>query len=146
MMAFKSGDMQLIYLIVGNPDIARQINEGEVKGLLVPGLEALHLVPDVPTFARVGIVARPDRIQAWFGMFAPKGTPKDIVKKLNAEISAIMANAGIRRAVSDLERVRAGGDSSEAFAKFMVGSDEGQLPRRHFRRQAGAMTEITATE
>ena len=35
MLAFKSNDIQLLYLIVGNPDIARQINEGEVKGLLV---------------------------------------------------------------------------------------------------------------
>ncbi len=32
MLAFKSGDIQLLYLIIGNPDIARQINEGEVKG------------------------------------------------------------------------------------------------------------------
>jgi tripartite-type tricarboxylate transporter receptor subunit TctC len=48
MLAFKSGDIQLIYLIIGNPDIARQINEGEVKGLLVPGSSRNPLVPAVP--------------------------------------------------------------------------------------------------
>src|SRR5215831_20193556 len=50
MLAFKAGDIQLIYLIIGNPDIARQVNEGEVKGLLVPGAKRNPLVPGVPTF------------------------------------------------------------------------------------------------
>ena len=59
MLAFKSGDIQLIYLIIGNPDIARQINEGEVRGLLVPGSSRNPLVPDVPSFAESGL--SPDR-------------------------------------------------------------------------------------
>ena len=45
MLAFKSGDIQLLYLIIGNPDIARQINEGEVNGLLVPGSTRSSRVP-----------------------------------------------------------------------------------------------------
>src|SRR5215470_2082116 len=55
MLAFKAGDIQLIYLIIGNPDIARQVNEGEVKGLLVPGAKRNPLVPGVPSFAEAGL-------------------------------------------------------------------------------------------
>jgi len=74
MMAFAANDIQLIYLIVGNLDLARQINEGEVKGLLVPGATRNALVPNVPSFAESGL--SPDRyaFETWFGMFAPKGT------------------------------------------------------------------------
>ena len=37
MTSFKANDVQMIALLVGNPDLARQIREGEVKGLLLPG-------------------------------------------------------------------------------------------------------------
>ncbi len=40
MLAFAANDVQILYLIVGNMDLVRQINEGEVKGLLVPGARA----------------------------------------------------------------------------------------------------------
>ena len=89
MLAFKSGDIQLIYLIIGNPDIARQINEGEVKGLLVQD-RGESLVPDVPSFAEAGLSGDQSAFETWFGMFAPRGTPAEIVKKLNAELSAIV--------------------------------------------------------
>ena len=63
MLAFKAGDIQMIYLIVGNLDLTRQINEGEVKGLLVPGSKRNPLVPDVPSFAEAGLPARPDHLR-----------------------------------------------------------------------------------
>ena len=37
LLAFKSGDVQILTLLVGNPDIVRQIRDHEVKGLLTPG-------------------------------------------------------------------------------------------------------------
>src|SRR5262245_62248825 len=95
MVAFKSGDIQLLYLIVGNPDIARQINEGEVKGLLVPGSRRNPLVPDVPSFAEAGLSPDQSAFENWFGLFEPKGTPAGIVRKLNAEFDAIVKSPNL---------------------------------------------------
>ena len=120
MLAFKSGDIQLIYLIIGNPDIARQINAGEVKGLLVPGSKRSPLIPDVPSFGESGLSPDQTAFETWFGMFAPKGTPADIVKKLNAELSAIVKTPDFANQFLISKGFEPVGDSSEAFAKFMV--------------------------
>jgi tripartite-type tricarboxylate transporter receptor subunit TctC len=120
MLAFKAGDIQLIYLIVGNPDIARQINEGEVKGLLVPGAQRNPLVPGVPSFAEAGLSPDQSAFETWFGMFAPKGTPAEIVKKLNAEFSAIVKTPDFANAYLISKGFAPVGDSGEAFAKFIV--------------------------
>ena len=79
--------------------------------------------------------------ETWFGMFAPKGTPTEIVRKLNAEFSAIVKNAGLRRAVPDFQRIRAGRRQQRGICEVHCGgSEEGQAARRHLRREAGAMS------
>ena len=126
MLAFKSGDIQLLYLIVGNPDIARQINEGEVKGLLVPGSKRNPLVPNVPSFGEAGLSPDQTAFETWFGMFAPKGTPAEIVKKLNAEFSAIVNTPEFAKPVSDLEGLRAGRQQQRGICEIhRRGSEEG---------------------
>src|SRR5215470_19202337 len=120
MLAFKSGDIQLLYLIVGNPDIARQINEGEVNGLLVPGSRRNPLVPDVPSFAEAGLSSDQSAFETWFGMFAPKGTPGAIVQKLNAEFAAIVTTPVFAEQYLISKAFEPVGDPSDAFAKFIV--------------------------
>ena len=120
MLAFKAGNIQLLYLIVGNPDIPRQVNEGEVKGLLVPGSKRNPLVPDVPSFAEAGLPSDETAFQTWFGMFAPKGTPAHIVKKLNAELSAIVNTPDFAKQYLVSKGFEPVGDGNEAFAKFIV--------------------------
>jgi tripartite-type tricarboxylate transporter receptor subunit TctC len=120
MLAFKAGDIQLIYLIIGNPDIARQVNEGEVKGLLVPGAKRNPLVPGVPTFAEAGLSPDQSAFETWFGMFAPKGTPAAIVRKLNAEFAAIVKAPAFAEQYLISKAFEPVGDPSDAFAKFIV--------------------------
>jgi len=120
MLAFKSGDIQLIYLIVGNPDIARQINDGEVKGLLVPGPQRNPLVPNVPSFGESGLSPDQTAFETWFGMFAPKGTPADIVKKLNAEFSAIVKTPDFANQYLISKGFTPVGNSSDELTKFIV--------------------------
>src|SRR5215813_8902 len=120
MLAFKSGDIQLIYLIVGNPDIARQVNDGEVKGLLVPGAQRNPLVPNVPSFGESGLSPDQTAFETWFGMFAPKGTPAEIVKKLNTELAAIVKTPDFADQYLISKGFEPVGDTSEAFAKFIV--------------------------
>jgi tripartite-type tricarboxylate transporter receptor subunit TctC len=120
MVAFKSGDIQLLYLIVGNPDIARQVNEGEVKGLLVPGSRRNPLIPNVPSFGESGLSPDQTAFETWFGMFAPKGTPAEIVKKLNAELSAIVQTPDFAKQYLISKGFTPVGNSSDELAKFIV--------------------------
>jgi len=57
-----------------------QIKNGKVKGLAVMGPERLSVLPDVPTTAELGIPTM--RFTNWLGVYAPVGTPPDIVERL----------------------------------------------------------------
>jgi tripartite-type tricarboxylate transporter receptor subunit TctC len=63
------------------------IQSGQLKALAVCSAKRLSLLPDVPTMAEAGV---PDfEITSWNGLFAPKGTPQDIVEKLNQVCATI---------------------------------------------------------
>ena len=119
LMAFTAGDVQVMYLIVGNLDLVRQINEGEVKGLLVPGAARNPLIPNVPSFAESGLPPNEDTILTWFGFFAPKGTPPDIVQALNKELTAIINTLTFRDKFLTPRGFTAVGNSVADFAAFL---------------------------
>jgi hypothetical protein len=57
------------------------IQSGQLKALAVCSATRLALLPDVPTMAEAGV---PDfEITSWNGLFAPRGTPAEIITKLN---------------------------------------------------------------
>jgi tripartite-type tricarboxylate transporter receptor subunit TctC len=64
------------------------IKSGKVKPLAVNASRRQSLLPDIPTLAEAGM-PQFDRY-TWFGVFAPAGTPRDIVAKLHAEIIAAL--------------------------------------------------------
>ena len=64
------------------------IKAGKLNALAVGGKTRLLLLPDVPTFTESGFPDVPSN--AWFGLFAPAGTPRDIVMKLHAEVTRIL--------------------------------------------------------
>jgi tripartite-type tricarboxylate transporter receptor subunit TctC len=120
MTSFKANDVQMIALLVGNPDLARQIREGEVTGLLLPGSVRSNLVPDVPTFAESGLSGDETKFTPWFGFFAPKGTPKEYVDMMSEEINAIMAIPDFRERFLTSKGLEQAGSKPEEFAKFLV--------------------------
>src|SRR5262249_33452112 len=120
MTSFKSNDVQMIALLVGNPDLARQVREGEVKGILLPGSKRSDLVPNVPTFAESGLNGDETAFTPWFGMFAPKGTSKEHIDKLNAEFNAIMSNPDFRERFLISKGFLPAGTDAATFAKFLV--------------------------
>jgi len=65
------------------------IQAGKVRALAVTTPTRLSTLADVPTFAEAGL---PEfSYDAWFGILAPAGTPPEIVKKINADIAAVIA-------------------------------------------------------
>jgi tripartite-type tricarboxylate transporter receptor subunit TctC len=75
------------------------IKAGKLRPLAVTSLKRQALLPDVPSLSEAGV--KDFEALAWFGMVAPQGTPKDIVVKLNAEISKILALPEIRQKLID---------------------------------------------
>jgi len=70
------------------PTAAEFVKSGKLRGLAVTGATRSEVLPDLPTVADFlpGYEAT-----SWYGLGAPKGTPPEIVEKLNREVNAILA-------------------------------------------------------
>ena len=75
--------------------MAEQIKAGKVKAIATTGKTRSEVLPDVPTMAEAGLAGYESTI--WLGLMAPKGTPKDIVDKLNAAVSKITSQADVKQ-------------------------------------------------
>jgi tripartite-type tricarboxylate transporter receptor subunit TctC len=70
------------------------IKSGRLVALGVPLDQRSPLMPDVPTFAELGI---PDfKFTTWVALFAPKGTPAAVIEKLNSETGRALADPSVR--------------------------------------------------
>jgi tripartite-type tricarboxylate transporter receptor subunit TctC len=65
--------------------MAPMIKAGMVRALGTSGTARSPILPDVPTIAEAGVPGYESTI--WLGIMAPKGTPKPVIDKLNAEIN-----------------------------------------------------------
>ncbi len=72
------------------------IDAKEVRALATTGLKRSEVLPDVPTVSEAGVPGYEATI--WLGLMAPKGTPKEIVDRLNSEVARITATPKIREA------------------------------------------------
>jgi len=75
------------------------VKSGALRALAVTSPKRSPLAPDVPTMIEAGL---PDLdISAWYVMFAPAGTPKDVIARLNSEINKAIADADLRRTLGE---------------------------------------------
>jgi len=78
---------QVELAVMSPPSLAAHIRNGNVKALALASDARLAAFPDIPTTAEAGL---PSFIfDAWYGMFAPAGTPKPVIDKLNAAMRKI---------------------------------------------------------
>lgn len=92
------------------------IKGGKVLPLAVSSTKRLPLLPDVPTLAESGLAGFES--YNWQGVIAPKGTPREIVAKLNAELNAILRQPEMREAIVSQASEPVGG-TPEEFAAFI---------------------------
>jgi tripartite-type tricarboxylate transporter receptor subunit TctC len=76
------------------------VRAGSIKAYAVTGDTRLTAAPDTPTFAEMGLPALSSSI--WYGFFAPKGTSKHIIGKLNAAAAGALADPAARSRIADL--------------------------------------------
>jgi tripartite-type tricarboxylate transporter receptor subunit TctC len=80
-----------IDLYIGGVDALSLMRAGSIKAYAVTSETRSAAAPDIPTFGETGLPTL--SWTAWYGLFAPKGTPKDIIGKVNAAAVAALADS-----------------------------------------------------
>ena len=75
--------------------MTEQVKAGKVRAIATTGRQRSEVLPDVPTLSEAGVPGYEATI--WVGLMAPKGTPKEIVDKLNEAISQIVGQAEVKQ-------------------------------------------------
>jgi tripartite-type tricarboxylate transporter receptor subunit TctC len=89
-----------IDMFFGTPDQLPLVRAGSIKAYAVSSDMRHVLAPDIPTFAEMGLPTV--SFSGWFGLFAPKSTPKEIIGKLNAVVAEALADPAVRSRLADL--------------------------------------------
>ena len=94
------------------------VKSGKLRALAVTSPKRSPLAPDIPTMIEAGL---PDfDISAWYVMFAPAGTPKDVMARLNAEVNKAIADPDVRRTLGE-QGVEFTGGTPEDADRFVRG-------------------------
>ncbi|MGM4988252.1 MULTISPECIES: Bug family tripartite tricarboxylate transporter substrate binding protein [unclassified Tardiphaga] len=81
------------------PNVLPQVNGGKLRALGVSSKTRSTLAPDIPTVSDAGVAGY--EVNVWFGVVGPAGMPEEIVRKLNAEMNAILKQDDVRRRFID---------------------------------------------
>jgi tripartite-type tricarboxylate transporter receptor subunit TctC len=109
-----AGQVQLMFDNI--PTSLQHLRAGTLRGLAVTTAEPSELLPNLPVVADFlpGYEA-----SAWYGVGAPKGTPVEIVDKLNKEINAILAEPRAKARFAELGAALVTGSAAD-FGKLLV--------------------------
>jgi tripartite-type tricarboxylate transporter receptor subunit TctC len=93
------------------------IRSGHLRPIAVGSKTRLKLHPDVPTVAEGGVQGF--EAVSWFGVWAPAGTPRDVVAKINADIQKVFADPDFRERFLDRAMLDPIVGSPDQFAEFI---------------------------
>ena len=79
--------------------VTGQVTSGAVKAFAMSGDARLATLPDVPTAAEAGVNYR---MSVWAGIFAPKGLPGDVMKRLNDALDQTLDDPSVQKRLADL--------------------------------------------
>jgi tripartite-type tricarboxylate transporter receptor subunit TctC len=94
---------------------APHIQSGKVRALAVTSAKRVKSLPNVPTMVEAGVPGY--ELVSWQGIFAPAGTPKDVVQRLNAEIVKVLKMPDVRERLESLG-LDPVGNTPDEFAAF----------------------------
>ena len=101
-----AGQVQLFFL--GMVSAQSQVKGGRLRAIGVTGPRRSPALPDVATVAEGGVPGY--EVVAWYGLFAPAGTSRAIIRRVNSEVKRILALPETRERLSaegaDVRRVR----------------------------------------
>jgi tripartite-type tricarboxylate transporter receptor subunit TctC len=98
-------------------DVMPHVQAGKLRALAVASEKRVRALPEIPTTAEAGL---PDvEIEIWLGAFAPRGTPREIVARLNAEIGRVLDLPEVRDRIAPGGLGEVKGGSPEQFASLV---------------------------
>ena len=107
---------QLTFMIENMPGTLPLVKSGKLRALAVTGAKRAALAPELPTFAEAGVPGY--EVIGWTGVFAPKGTPPEILARLNAEMTKLLRSPEVKEQLAGLG-AEPGGNSSAEFGAFV---------------------------
>jgi tripartite-type tricarboxylate transporter receptor subunit TctC len=112
-------------MIVSLQTVAPYVQSGKLRMLAVMSAERSEAFPDVPTLKELGL---PDlEVDTWYGVFAPAGTAKPVIAKLNSELNALLKEPDVRDLLRKQGMIAVGG-TPERFGA-LVQSELKRWPR-----------------
>ena len=117
MRAFTAGEIHMFFLALGNPGYIENIKAGKMKVMFFGGDKRNPIISDAPSMAESGV---PDHgFKSWWGMAAPRGTPREIIERLHAVFVEALRTAAIQQrfAAMSLDIVA---DTPAEFAKYII--------------------------
>src|SRR5262249_4213487 len=93
-----AGDIDLMLDQAAN--ILPNVRSGLIKAYAVTAASRLTSAPDIPTVDEAGVPKF--HVSVWHAIWAPKGTPKDLIARLNAAVVDALADPTVRRRLADL--------------------------------------------
>lgn len=110
-----AGRTQLMFQLMTG--IAPFVKTDKVRGITVLSPRRSPTLPDLPTTAEAGMKGLES--SAWFGILAPKGTPRAVVDKLNRDINALIADRGFNKRLVEYG-VEPMGGSVQDFERYLA--------------------------
>ena len=122
---YTGGGPQVIAIMSGQVDLGfasitntlPQVKAGKIKALAISSSGRSATAPDVPTVAEAGLPGF--RVDPWFGVVTPTGTPREIVIKLNTEINKFRLDPKVRERMTTLG-IDVISKTPEQFGTFLV--------------------------
>jgi tripartite-type tricarboxylate transporter receptor subunit TctC len=109
-----AGNIQVMFQLITG--ISGQVKGAKVKPIAVLSDKRSSVLPDVPTTAEAGMPGLESG--TWFGLLAPKGTPKPVIARMNAEVNKLLQTPEFRQKVMSMGLEPLGG-TPEQFAKYL---------------------------
>jgi tripartite-type tricarboxylate transporter receptor subunit TctC len=106
---------QIAVTIASAVPLAPHVRSGKLRGLAVTGPKRSAAFPELPAIAET---VKGYEVVNWFGIFAPAGTPADIVRRVNTELNAALQNPDLVKRLNS-QGADAVGGSADGFARVV---------------------------
>ncbi|MBI2962023.1 MAG: tripartite tricarboxylate transporter substrate binding protein [Betaproteobacteria bacterium] len=112
--ALATNEVQVVFTL--QEGVLSNVRSGKLRALAVTGKARSREAPEVPTMVEAGV---PDyEFSTWVGLFAPAGTPREIISRVHAEVVRILAMPEVRERILSMGNEPVGSTPEEFDARF----------------------------